>query len=384
MVYFIEQKFSVPYYYKIFFTKYVFNIKNEILVNIIKKDLILERKKLLVIIDNGVIKNDIINEIINYCNYYSKFIDLKENPIILKGGESIKNNFDINNYIYELINKNNICRHSFVIAVGGGSLLDSVGFSVATAHRGVRLIRIPTTVLSQNDSGVGVKNSINYFSKKNFIGTFSPPYSVINDSSFLLSLNDREWFGGISEAIKVGLIKDANFFYFIKNNIKNFINKDIEIMEKLIYRCAELHVNHISSADPFEFGSSRPLDFGHWAAHKLETLTKGRLSHGEAVAIGISLDVVYSYFSGFINIDIVNDIINVFLELKFLIYVPELDFEINDVGDSLIFGIKEFQEHLGGNLTIMMLKNIGEGFNVSYIDISLLLKSVKFLKNFKY
>ncbi len=377
----IEQKFNVSYFYKIFFTKNLFDINNKIFLNIIKKKK--ERKKIIVIIDNGILKYNefIIEKIINYCNYYNEFIFLKMNPIVLEGGENIKNNFEINNYIYKIINENDICRHSYVVAIGGGALLDSVGYSSSTSHRGVRLIRVPTTVLSQNDSGVGVKNGINYFLKKNFIGTFSPPYAVINDSDFLYSLTDRDWISGVSEAIKVSLIKDFNFFYFIKNNVKNLLNRNIEIMEKLIYRCAQLHIEHISGLDPFEFGSSRPLDFGHWAAHKLEMLTKGNLSHGEAVAIGISLDVTYSYLSGFINKIYWLEIINVFLDLKFSIFVEEMISDDN-INEFLILGIKEFQEHLGGNLTIMMLKNIGEGVNVNFIDNNLLFESIKLLKKF--
>lgn len=383
MNYIIEQNFNISYHYKIFFTEDLFDINNKIFVNVFRNSNVESPcvKKLVIIIDDGVIKYnvDFVNKVVNYCNYYNEFLLLKSPPFILCGGENIKNDFKINNYIYNIINENCICRHSFVVAIGGGSLLDSVGFSVATAHRGVRLIRIPTTVLSQNDSGVGVKNSINYFEKKNFLGTFAPPYCVINDINFLFSLSDRDWLSGISEAIKVGLIKDRNFFYFIKDNVKNLVDRNIVVMQKLIYHCAKLHIDHISGLDPFEFGSSRPLDFGHWAAHKLEILTKGRLNHGEAVAIGICLDSAYSYFSGFLEEKFLKEIIGVFLQLKFNIYVKELNYDL-EKNSALFLGLQEFQEHLGGKLTVMMLKNIGEGFNVNNIDIGLLIKSIDFLK----
>ncbi|MCV5942208.1 3-dehydroquinate synthase, partial [Escherichia coli] len=84
---------------------------------------------------------------------------------------------------------------------GGGAVLDMVGFAAATAHRGVRLVRVPTTVLAQNDSGVGVKNSVNAYGKKNWLGTFAPPYAVLNDLPFLTALEDRDWLGGLAEAV---------------------------------------------------------------------------------------------------------------------------------------------------------------------------------------
>ena len=174
-----------------------------------------------------------------------------------------------------------------------------VGYAAATAHRGVRLIRVPTTVLAQDDSAVGVKNGINAFGKKNFVGSFAPPHAVLNDFDLLLTLQDRDWRAGISEAMKVALLKDAPFFAWIEHHAGDLTDRSLPAMAQLIHRSAELHLNHIAtSGDPFELGSSRPLDFGHWAAHKLEQLSNHALRHGEAVAIGIALDSTYSYLTG--------------------------------------------------------------------------------------
>ena len=120
--------------------------------------------------------------------------------------------------VHRAIHEYGIDRHAYVLAVGGGALLDMVGYAAATAHRGVRLVRVPTTVLSQNDSGIGVKNSVNAFGKKNFLGTFAPPFAVFNDFTFLTTLSDRDWRAGISEAIKVALLKDATFFAFLEEH----------------------------------------------------------------------------------------------------------------------------------------------------------------------
>ncbi len=189
-------------------------------------------------------------------------------------GEAAKNDPTLVEKIHQIIERVGLCRHSYVLAIGGGAVIDLAGYAAATAHRGIRLVRIPTTVLAQNDSAVGVKNGINAFGKKNFLGTFAPPVAVLNDFDFLTTLGDRDWRAGIAEAVKVALIKDSEFFEFIRDRANDLAQRDSEAMEQLIYRCCQLHLNHIANyGDPFEMGSSRPLDFGHWAAHKLEQLT---------------------------------------------------------------------------------------------------------------
>src|SRR5207248_8650767 len=133
-------------------------------------------------------------------------------PIVIEGGERTKNSYIHVSEIHSHQDRYHIDRHSYVIGVGGGALLDVVGLAAATAHRGVRHDRIPTTTLSQADSGVGVKNGINAFGKKNFIGAFSPPFAVINDFQLLASISPRDKRGGDIEAVKVALIRDPAFF----------------------------------------------------------------------------------------------------------------------------------------------------------------------------
>jgi 3-dehydroquinate synthase len=222
---------------------------------------------------------------------------------------------------------------------------------------------------------VGVKNGINAFGKKNFLGTFQPPFAVLNDSNFLKSLTLRVWRSGIAEAVKVSLIKDPEFFSFLEQNSTKLCERDLPGMEHLVYRCAELHLNHIAKGgDPFEQGSSRPLDFGHWAAHKLEQLTHHRLLHGEAVAIGIAIDSTYSYLTGLLSKQSWERVIKLLSRLGFELHVPEM----NDP-NSLLSGLEEFREHLGGELTIMLLKDIGTGVEVNKVDTEKLVESIKLL-----
>src|SRR5207342_1375288 len=171
------------------------------------------------------------------------------------GGEKVKN---LPRYVKEIlraINDGGLCRHSYVVAVGGGAVLDVAGYAAATAHRGVRLIRVPTTVLSQDDSGVGVKNGINAFGKKNYLGTFAAPFAVINDADFLTTLSDRDWRSGISEAIKAALIRDAGLFDFIEQHAVRLKQRDMGVMKDVVSRSAALHYAHIATGgDPFELG----------------------------------------------------------------------------------------------------------------------------------
>ena len=293
----LHQSFSVRFTYTVFFTERLFDSTNSVLADFLQPQIQAEtRKKLLFVIDSGVIAthSSLEAEIHAYFAQIADIVDLIPDVVIIPGGETAKNEPAYVEKIVDAIDRYGIDRHSYVVAIGGGSVLDLVGYAAAISHRGIRHIRIPTTVLSQNDSGVGVKNGVNYRGKKNFLGTFVPPVAVFNDSQFLNTLDDRDWRSGIAEAVKVALIKDAAFYAWIEAHAEALAARDQSAMDYLIHRCAEMHLAHISGGDPFEMGSSRPLDFGHWSAHKLEQLTDFELRHGEAVAIGIALDSLYS------------------------------------------------------------------------------------------
>ncbi|NJY61954.1 3-dehydroquinate synthase [Salinimicrobium sp. CDJ15-81-2] len=375
----IRQSFTLPVAYDVYFTEDLFDPSNSTFRQVLSQKT--ENKlKLLFVIDRGLLEKTpgLQKKIRTYCEDILQLEDLPT-PIILPGGEESKNNLDHVTSVLDQINKNGISRHSFVVAIGGGAVLDAAGFAAGIAHRGVRLIRVPTTVLSQNDSGVGVKNGINWYNKKNFLGTFTPPFAVINDLQFLRTLEERDWRGGISEAVKVALIKDRSFFDWIKNNTERLVSRDNESMQYLIYRCAELHLEHISSGDAFETGSSRPLDFGHWAAHKLEQFTNYSLRHGEAVAIGIALDCVYSWKIGLIKKSTCDEVLHLLWNLGFRLYTPEL-FRFEGKKYEVLEGLQEFREHLGGDLTIMLLEEIGMGKEVHQIDHEKMKESILFLE----
>ncbi len=379
----LQQTFNIKFEYKVFFTSGLFDISNKLFSDFLRDTASPEiPRKILFVLDKGVIDagTNLISQLQDYFNTYTS-VQLIPQFIIVPGGEIVKNDTTYFDEILEAVNTHKVDRHSYIAAIGGGSVLDLVGYAAAVSHRGIKHIRIPTTVLSQNDSGVGVKNGINYFEKKNFLGTFAPPIAVFNDELFLTTLSDRDWRSGISEAIKVALIKDPAFFVWLEENVSALSSRDLQTMNYLVHRCAELHMQHIAGRDPFETGSSRPLDFGHWSAHKLEQLSHFEVLHGEAVAMGMALDTVYSNLCGRLSDDETNRIIGLLKELGFDLTHPLMEVEAED--SAILRGLEEFREHLGGRLTIMLLDKIGIGTEVHEIDTGILKQAGKKLKAYQ-
>ncbi|MGA1235634.1 MAG: 3-dehydroquinate synthase [Limisphaerales bacterium] len=364
----IDSSFSINWRHQVFFTRGVFQTDNPTLANTINSHPSANNPtRLLLVVDGGLAIDHpgILNEACQYFAQHKPQLHLAGPPLVVTGGETAKNDPAVLHSLYQEIHRRRIDRHSWVLALGGGALLDVVGFATATAHRGCRHLRLPTTTLAQADSGVGVKNGINLFGKKNFVGSFAPPAAVINDFNFLQTLPKHHLCSGCVEGLKVALIRDARFFSWIEQHAASLGQGQLEFIETLIHRCAELHVQHITTGgDPFETGSARPLDFGHWSAHKLEATSNYQLSHGDAVAIGIALDTLYARNIGLLNTDIAERILHVLTQLGFSLDSPELA-RRNTSGELVLLdGLDEFREHLGGQLTITLLRGIGSSIEV--------------------
>ena len=378
----ISQKFSIPADYKVHFTNNVFSQVNPVLGQAICKK---SGKTVAFVcfVDSGVLNQheNLSARIKQYAETFSS-IDLLTGPIPVPGGEACKNNPAALDGIYKVVMDYGLDRHSCIVVIGGGAVLDFIGYAAATAHRGIRLIRLPTTVLSQNDSGVGVKNGINFMDRKNFLGTFSPPDAVICDFDFLSSLTERDKRAGMAEAIKVSLIRDADFFDWQEKNAIGLVEFDMSAVAYSIKRSAQIHARQISSGgDPFEKGNSRPLDYGHWLAHKLETMSGYEVRHGEAVAIGMLVDARYSYETGQLQENELIRIKNLIIDLGFCVWHSVLDNK-DQFGRLIVLeGLNEFREHLGGELSITLLKKIGVGYDVNHIDLSKMEKSLEWFKN---
>ena len=359
----IHCTFAISYQYSVRFTRGAFEPSNRLL-----RDFLSEQgsRRIFVAIEESLVsKNpDLSCAVARYLAATGTPYSVHSFP----GGEGAKENDLVVKELYRAMESEKVCRHSCVAAIGGGAFLDVAGFAAATLHRGIPHVRFPSTLLAQADAGVGVKNGINFAKKKNLVGTFAPPRAVINDLDLLATLEARDLRAGLIEAVKVGLIRDAAFFDWIESSADLLREGSPAEIAALAHRCAALHVEHIATGgDPFELGSRRPLDFGHWAAHKLEQMSGFRLRHGEAVSIGLSLDSVYSAKTGGLCRADLERILALLHRLGLPLYSPELG-----RADELLRGLEEFREHLGGELCVTLLRGIGHAHEVNEIDHDLI------------
>jgi 3-dehydroquinate synthase len=371
----IERKIELSFAHRVLFTRGAFGASNETLRDLFVSGRGGERdQKVLILADDGLLAKlqGVRAEVAAYFEKMPDGVRMVGELVEVPGAEGCKNDWTLVRDLWETIDRHELCRHSYVVAIGGGAFLDLTGLAAATAHRGIRLVRMPTTTLSQADGGVGVKNGVNYFGKKNWVGTFSVPFAVVNDLEFLASLPVPERRAGIIEAIKVALIRDRLFFEAIEHRAAALAALEEDALEVVVRRSAELHVDHIAtSGDPFEFGSARPLDFGHWVAHKLEQLSDFALGHGQAVAIGMAVDLIYSARIGLLERKTVERILGLMERVGFELWSDFLleDVEVDGKSQRAVLrGLEEFREHLGGELTITLVPEVGQKIEVHEMD----------------
>jgi len=372
----LEKKIRLEYAHRILFTRDVFAPANTTIRDLLLLDHPNKVPRVLIFADEQVMaaNPDLSATIHTYARTHAEVLDLAGEVVILPGGEPCKNDFSLVQRCWQAIHDGMLDRHSYVFVIGGGAALDLVCFAASTAHRGIRHVRFPTTTLSQGDGGVGVKNGVNFFGKKNWVGSFAVPFAVVNDFAFLESLPERGRRNGVIEAIKVALIRDKAFFEEMEAMADALAQLNQSALERVVQRSAELHVEHIATGgDPFELGSARPLDFGHWAAHKLEQITHFQVTHGEAVAIGMAVDLIYSVKKGILDSGTAERVLALIERIGFDTYHPGL-LAAGKSGEPVILeGLEEFREHLGGELTVTLVPKIGEKLEVHEMERPLIL-----------
>jgi 3-dehydroquinate synthase len=371
-----DADFSVPFRHRLRFTRDVLGEDADVLLDCLHP--VESRVRVLVCVDAGVASGDptLLPRLDGFFATHDDRVELVGDVLMIDGGEACKNDATAVDEVLAAINDNDVDRRNYVLVIGGGAVLDAVGYAAAVAHRGVRLVRLPTTTLAQDDSGIGVKNAINLFGKKNWQGSFAVPWAVINDEKLLETLPDREFRNGFSEAVKVALLKDADFFDELCENATKIASRDPEASRSAIEQSALWHLRHITrGGDPFEALEARPLDFGHWSAHKLEPMTDFELRHGEAVAIGLAIDCLYSVETQGLPADDAERVIRCLLDLKLPLDHPALARE-----NEILQGLEEFRQHLGGRLTITLLRGIGDPVDVHEIDDDVMRQCIRKLR----
>jgi 3-dehydroquinate synthase len=377
------QSFSVRYEYPVYFTEHLFAHDNPAFRETLLRRESGRRHRFVVFIDANVAASfpSLEHDIAGYAGVHADAMELVVHPERVPGGEQVKNDPALLTRLQHRLVELGIDRHAFVVGIGGGAFLDLVGYVASSTHRGIRHVRIPTTVLAQNDSGVGVKNGVNAFGVKNLIGSFAPPFAVLNDFDFLRTLHPRDKIAGMAEAVKVALIRDGVFFEWLEAKADALRACEPAAMARMIRRCAELHMRQIGQGgDPFESGSARPLDYGHWSAHKLEALTSHELRHGEAVAIGLALDTRYSVQTNMLAPGGDDRVHALLKRLGFHLWHPAMESRDADGRWLLLRGLEEFREHLGGELTITLLRDIGVGQEVHQMDVDEIRRAMAWLR----
>ena len=273
----------------------------------------------------------------------------------MPGGEPCKDGLHHAERVARACFDHGVSRRGCVIAIGGGAVLDAAGFGASMAHRGVPLVRVPTTTLAQDDSAMGVKSGVNAFNQKNALGAFGAPHAVICCERLLTTLPPEHWLGGFSEAVKIALLKDPDMLAQLERTAPAIHARDMAAAQPMIRRSAELHREHIlRGGDPFEQGSARPLDHGHWAAHRLEAMSAWQVPHGQAVAIGIALDACIASELGLLTPALRDRILHLLRALGLPITHPMLL-----PVERLLDGLEQFRQHLGGRLAIPLITEPG-------------------------
>ena len=380
-----RQEIAVPFGYPVCFTRAAFDPANPLLADVLRPASG-PPARALAYLDAGLVAAHpyLPRAVVAYARRHRESLELAAEPRVLPGGEAAKDGWGVARGAIDEIVAHRLCRQSFVLAVGGGAMLDAVGFAASMVHRGVRLVRMPSTTLSQDDGGVGVKNGINLDGVKNLLGTFAPPYAVVNDFSFLPTLAHDVMLDGVAEAFKVAIIKDAAFFEFLADGADSIRAGDAGTIEEVVWRSACIHLDHIrGNGDPFELGAARPLDFGHWAAHRLEGLSGYAVRHGQGVAVGIALDSHYAWCQDLISRSELDRILGSLARTGLALWHPLLAQRDGDGTLMILEGLAHFREHLGGRLCVTLPRGIGSRVEVHEMNPATIEEGIHFLEHYE-
>lgn len=273
--------------------------------------------------------------------------------ILIPDGEEYKDFLWVYHILSELL-KAGLDRKSALVALGGGVIGDIAGFAASTYMRGIACIQIPTTLLSQVDSSVGGKTGVNHHLGKNMIGAFHQPEMVWIDVDTLKTLPEREFAAGMAEVIKYGVIRDDNFFEYLKLNRDMILEHDRERLIRIILRSCEIKAD-VVSRDEREGGLRAILNYGHTVGHAIETVTGyKRYLHGEAVAIGMVCEAGISELTGFLHSGVSQEISQVALSYG-LPVSPDILLE----PDQLMRAMELDKKTVAGKLTFILPNRIG-------------------------
>lgn len=255
--------------------------------------------------------------------------------------------------LYRFLIEHKLERNDMLIALGGGVVGDLTGYTAATYLRGIDFIQIPTTLLAQVDSSIGGKTGVDFEQYKNMVGAFHMPKLVYTNLSTLNTLNDRQFFAGIAEVMKAGLIRDALFYEWIISNMYEICEKDMDTLEEMIFRSCQIK-KMIVEKDPFEKGDRALLNLGHTIGHAIEKAKNFELLHGECVALGCVAAVFLSYKKQLLSSDEYYEIRDMFVPFYLPISVDDVD------AKEIVELTKSDKKMEAGHIKFVLLKKIGK------------------------
>ena len=291
--------------------------------------------------------------------------------VLLPDGEKYKTLESLNLILTALLQGNH-GRDTTIIALGGGVIGDVAGFAAASYQRGVRLIQIPTTLLSQVDSSVGGKTAVNHELGKNMIGAFYQPSMVIIDTHTLGTLPKREVNAGLAEVIKYGAILDYEFFEWLEAHIDELVALNNESLQHCIARCCQIKAD-VVARDETEKGDRALLNLGHTFGHAIEThLGYGNWLHGEAVSTGMMMAAALSEQLGDISVADVSRLEKLLARAN----LPTLSPDSMQPEDYLPHMMRD-KKVLAGKLRLVLLKSLGQAYIATDTDKDLVLNAIK-------
>ena len=339
-------------------------IHNELILFLKKKKF---KSKLCIVTDKNVANHHLLSLL--KCLKDSK---INAEVLVLNPGEKTKSWYNLKKVVEWLIS-NKVERNDFIVSLGGGVIGDLTGFACSITRRGMKIIHMPTTLLSQVDSSIGGKTGINSPQGKNLVGTFHHPTLILSDISFLKTLKKREFLSGYAEVVKKALIKDYDFFEWLENKDYNELRQDKNIIE-IIFKSCEIKLNLVRK-DEKEQGERALLNLGHTFGHALETANhySKNLLHGEAVIIGCCLALNLSRKFNLIDTDQCERIRNHFKKLNFFTEIKQTNLK-NFTAQKLLNIMYQDKKVVNKKLSFILLKRIGEGLIQKNVDADIVKK----------
>lgn len=295
---------------------------------------------------------------------------------VIPAGESNKNLSEIEK-IYEELIINHFDRHDLIIALGGGVVGDMAGFTASTYLRGIAFIQVPTTLLAQTDSSIGGKTGVDFKGYKNMIGAFYMPKLVYMNLNTLKSLDDRQYISGFAEVMKHGLIKDADFYTWLIDNLYEICERDIDVLTEMVSKSCDIK-RRVVEKDPTEKGDRALLNFGHTLGHAIEKAKNFELSHGECVALGSVAAAYISWKKDMISMEEYYEIRDMFVPFGLPISVEDIDV------DEVIKLTKSDKKADSDKIRFILLKKLGKAVidtSVTDEDMKAALNEILYVEN---